>query len=782
MDKPLRPITKRPFAALTLLTAGLAGPPAPAAEALGITVERTEHGVVHVTANDYRGIGYGVGHAYVEDNRCLLAERVAQVNGRLSAQIGPDAIVRMMDNTHYMRSLHMDALYRYYFDTARIRAGFAAGPKSARDLAAGYAAGVNRYLKDHLELPACAGANFTADLTVDDVYRMWVATAALASAEFTGPFLAISELSAKPQPGPVVAPPRMSAPSTGPIGSNAWALGRDVVRSGGPLHFYTPHFPWGGIQRMYLVHVRIPGELDVMGPALGAFPIPVAGFTKDVAWGLTFSVAPRVTLMEFEPQQSDPTTYLVDGKPRRIQSKILPIEVANEASPREVAIQTTADGPIIWAATLGLPVTSGYVVRDVNRNNTRVIEQFLQVAKAHTVREVKSTLEAIQGVPWSYTLATDAGGETLFGDLSAVPNVSARQYRDCGNSPTAPFLLALGVYALDGTRSECYWTGRLRSGRLPSVLRTDYVANQNNNYELPNLDARLSGYSPIFGLPNQGLSLRANLGLMMIKQRLDGSDGFGKPGFSTPLLKTVFADKRHRAGELLVDDIVALCTANPSVGVGSAKVNLRPVCAALKAWDRKTNLDSRGAHVFHGLWAALQEQGLLSGLFAVPASLDEPLTTPSGLSTDPGVRDGVLAGLGRVAVALRDAGIAPDAAWGDVSFVIGKDGQRYGIPGGAGAQGSFDAVFDINQRGFDGWVASLNGHRPEDLYGPSYAHVVELGAEGPKARGRLAYSQATEPQSPWYLDQLGLLQSGGMFKLPFNAAEILAERRSLTRF
>jgi acyl-homoserine-lactone acylase len=329
------------------------------------------------------------------------------------------------------------------------------------------------------------------------------------------------------------------------------------------------------------------------------------------------------------------------------------------------------------------------------------------------------------------------------------------------------------VYSLNGTRSECYWNGRLPSRDLPWVIRTDYVANSNNNYELPNVDARLVGKSPILGVANQPLALRPALGLKMIEDRLSGVDGLGKPGFSATNLKQLFVDKRHYGAELLVDGIVELCASDAA---------LKPVCDALKGWDRKMQKESRGAHVFVGMWIALREKRLTDALFAVPASLDDPLHTPSGLTPDPAVRAEVLGALARVAAALAAAGVAPDARWEDVHFVTGKGGKRFGLPGGPGTQGIFDSLHSLNVLGFDAWTLSLKGFVPAELYGSSYTHIVEFGPEGPNARAIVAHSQATEPGSPWFLDQLRLLSNGSLFKLPFTSAEIKADLKSERRF
>jgi acyl-homoserine-lactone acylase len=124
------------------------------AEDVGTTLERTGHGLVHVTAKTYKGIGYGVGYAYAQDNRCLLAYRIAQVNGRVSEQVGADKIERILAESHSMTSQLMDAMFRTYYDSKAIRAGFAKEPQAVRDLAEGYAAGFNAYLKEQPNLAA----------------------------------------------------------------------------------------------------------------------------------------------------------------------------------------------------------------------------------------------------------------------------------------------------------------------------------------------------------------------------------------------------------------------------------------------------------------------------------------------------------------------------------------------------------------------------------------------------------------------------------------------------
>jgi len=744
------------------------------------TIRRTSHGVVHVTADSHQSLGFGVGYAYAEDNRCLLAHRIEQVNGRLAAQLGADAPTRTADNSVVLTALGSDLFYRAYFDMDTIRAQFAVGAAEVRDLAKGYAAGVNRYRAEHSELPPCE-VDFQGDVTEDDMYRMWVATATLASGEMLSRFLIAASPPGTAQKGPLRPGPDLpgaEAPRLArSFGSNAWALGREATQTGRGLHLYNPHFPWSGAQRLYVIHVTIPGQLDVLGPALGGFPVPLAGFNGQVAWGLTFSTAARYTLSQLTLVEGDPLKYTVDGETLDIQREERSIPVAGESEPRVVPFYRSPDGPIVSAPAFGLgwSKTKAFAVHDVNVDNTRMVQQFLEVASAGDVDAMRVSLSTTRGAAWSYTLAADSAGDVLFGDLSSAPDVSTELILECGDSPLAQSVRPFGVFVLDGSRSECRWKGPMGAAGLPLAQREDYVANSNNTYEAPHAGQRIHWKSLVFGPCEEPLSLRASLGLDMITRRIEGADDLGDPKFTAELATRVFLEERNRAAELLVDGIVADCEATPSGTWDGADVDLTSTCAALAGWDRRNTVDSRGAHVFAGLWTALDAAGLTSKVFEKEASLAYPLTSPAGLSEDADVRAKVRSALARVTLALGAAEIAPDARWGDL-HVIDTGTQRFGVPGGASSEGVFDTLSgEAALTSFDGWVESLAGVSPETLYGASYLHVVDLTPEGPIARGLLTYSQATEPTSPWYLDELDAYSRSEWFDLPFSEDQIAAD-------
>lgn len=53
-------------------------------------IRRTSFGVPHIRADDERGLGFGIGYAYAQDNLCLLANEVVTVNGERARYFGPE--------------------------------------------------------------------------------------------------------------------------------------------------------------------------------------------------------------------------------------------------------------------------------------------------------------------------------------------------------------------------------------------------------------------------------------------------------------------------------------------------------------------------------------------------------------------------------------------------------------------------------------------------------------------------------------------------------------------
>ncbi|MEU4352180.1 penicillin acylase family protein [Streptomyces sp. NPDC023838] len=758
-------------------------------------IRRTEYGVPHVLAHDYGGLGYGYGYAFAQDNLCQLADQVLTLRGERSRYLGPtettaDGTSNLASDT-YQQGLRQAGTVRRLLDRPA-----PLGPTSElRRMVEGYAAGYNRYLRDtgaaHLPDPTCKGKPWVGPISAMDIWnlvydlngasgaaalRQAIATAtppttgraskplrAAAPTRGAGPS---APDSASPSASASAAPSPSSSPRRDDLGSNGWALGRDVTRGRDGMLLANPHLGWIGGDRFYQVQLTIPGVIDVAGASIYGTPLVEIGHTRTLAWTHTTSYADHASLYRLTTTPGDPTSYLVDGKAVRMTRRAVPVTVRGadgKLSTVTSTLYTSRFGPVLAD---GWTRTEAYALRDANADNLRSTNEWLAIGRAQSVAQLQQAHQTYQGIPWTYTLATDSTGTAYFNDSSAVPHVSDDRLKRCalpGEDHDLP-----GV--LDGSTSSCDWgsdpdavvPGIFGPGHQPRLTRTDYVANSNNDSALTNPAAPLTGYPRMYhsGAP---LGPRAQLGLQMIADRRAGTDGLGIPGFTLPTLQASMLGDRNYTAELGRDDAVAMCRAHPVLtATDGTEVDVRAACDVLAVWDTRDDPDSRGA----ALWKAFRIRvGGPHPWWRVPYDPAQPLTTPRGLNGDePQVRRAL-------ADAVRELAadqVPLDAPIGSVQRWAGIP-----LPGCSGAEGCFNVV---NASPTSGTGGATRPSSPEGYAsGSSFIMATELTSRGPRTRTILTYGQSANPESPHYTDQTVLFSHKRWVAERFTEAEIASD-------
>jgi acyl-homoserine-lactone acylase len=550
------------------------------------------------------------------------------------------------------------------------------------------------------------------------------------------------------------------------IGSNGVAMGKAVTTSGRGLLLGNPHYPWQGSSRFHLIHTTIPGELDVMGVSLYSTSRVAIGFNKDVAWTHTVSTGTRSTLYALELDSTDATRYRVGSEWRRMTRQLVQVAVRQgdgSVVSRERTVWSTHYGPVVASAQLPWSKTRAFAVRDVNIANTRFWDTYSALNTARSVDDVERAI-SLQGTSWVNTLAADRHGTAFYGDFGTVPNVDSTQIARC-RVRAAGIPPALIIF--NGADPSCAWKddpasaipGALPASALPRLRRDDVVSNANDSYWLSNPRAPLEGYSPMIGNERAVRSLRTRAGLTFIDEALAN----GKRVSPDTLQRMLFS-QRNFGAELLLDDLLKLCTAPiEAVMLGATSVDITPSCTALAAWDRKELPTSRGAHLWREFWRLA---GRAPQVFAVPFDAKDPVHTPRGLAiTQPAVRDGLRRALATVQQQFAQLGIAPDATLGSLQYITSGN-ERIPIPGGDGLTGMWSVISaDLKPAGYTPIVA-----------GNSFIQVVGWTKEGVlDARGILTYSQSDNPDSPHAFDMTRLYSRGEWVKLPFTEAQIQAQ-------
>ncbi|MGN9808189.1 acylase [Micromonospora sp. BQ11] len=767
----------RPLAAaattLVLVAAGLtvtSGTAVAHGRGYSALIQRASYGVPHITARDFASLGFGVGHAQAEDNICLIAEQMVTVNAQRSRWFGADTRNVSSDLFH-QKAIDDRSAERWLVGR---RDGVHAPSDEVRDQVRGFAAGYNAYLRrngNRITDPACAGKEWVRPITELDMWRAnWARMVRASSGALADGIVAAappngtSAPASAPQAEAVVTA-RDGAPAG--VGSNAYGLGRDATASGAGMLLANPHFPWDGGERFYRVHLKVPGRYDVEGAALVGDPIVEIGHNGRVAWSHTVSTARRFVWHRLALVPGDPTSYLYDGQPRKMTARTVTVQTS--AGPVSRTLYDTHFGPVVVVpGTFDWTAQAAYAITDANATNNRALDGWLAMGRARSVGELRAVLDRRQFLPWVNVIAADRDGRALYADHSVVPRVTAALAAACIPAPFQPLYASSGQAVLDGSRSACELgrdpdaavAGILGPANLPALVRKDYVTNSNDSYWLANPAQPLEGYPRIIGDERTPRSLRTRLGVLQVQQRLAGTDGLRGKRFTTGKLWDVTLGNRAYGGELVRDDLVRVCEAQPTATASDGStVDLTAACAALRGWDLKVDLDSRGAHLF-------TEFALAGGLrFADPFDPAAPLTTPNRLAVDdPKVRTALADAVRKL------AGIPLDARLGDIQTEP-RGSERIPIHGGRAEAGVFNMIIGVFQPGV--------GY-PKIRHGTSFLMAVELGRNGPSGRQILTYSQSANPNSPWYADQTRLYSAKGWDTVKFTQKQLRADPNLVT--
>jgi acyl-homoserine-lactone acylase len=757
--------------------------PAPPAPKFSAELVRTSHGIAHVRASDFRGLGYGVAYAYAQDNVCMFADSLLTARGERSLFFGGEAhATRRAGDEYGAASFYMDLknedsdfFFKGYLDIDQLKAGYAAASQESRDVLEGYAAGYNRYLRDNAgHYPAaCNQAAWVRPITVEDMYLVIAEKALHAS----GQVFAREIVAGARDPG-ITAPvlsqlaprkldrsfikTRLARLTAEKLGSNGLAIGKDLSASGRGLLLGNPHYPWTTTDRFYQAHLTVPGRYDAMGVILGGIPMVVIGFNKDVAWTHTVTTAVHFTTFKLalDPRDSSGTSYMSDGVSVKMSAKPVTVDIRLPDGGKVNRTKTfyfSKQGAVLVKPEAGLAWTAGavYVLADPNRNNTRLVDQWIGLGSSASVQDMKASLDKVVGLPWVNTIAADRAGTTLYADASVVPRVGGDKFAsDCLLTP--PLLM------FDGSRSACAWgldagapAGIYAPANGPWMMRTDYVGNSNDSYWLTNPRALFTGpppfgFSPLYGRTGVEQMLRTRIGF----RQLDEMIAQRKKLQLADLQELMFAN-RVNAAELMLPQLLPLCAA-------AADPALTPACNALAAWDRRANLDSRGAVLFREFWNSATT---IPNKWAVPFDPADPVNTPSGLA--PAAGPAMLAALKAAAQKLQALNIPLDGRLGDYQGDT-RAGVRVPVHG---AIGDIDGAYNSIHMN-----TALDAAGYHDIaWGSSYIQTVTFDDSGPVAQGMLVYGQSVDPRSPYYGDQVPLYSRKEWPTLPFTADKIKAD-------
>jgi penicillin amidase len=131
-----------------------------------------------------------------------------------------------------------------------------------------------------------------------------------------------------------------------PNGSNNWAIAGGLSASGKPLMASDPHRALGLPSLRYLVHLHAPGW-NVIGSGEPGLPGVALGHNERIAWGLTIVGNDQADVVVEETHPDDPTKYRTPSGWQPMQVIRESLEVRGQATPEQVVLRFTRNGPIV---------------------------------------------------------------------------------------------------------------------------------------------------------------------------------------------------------------------------------------------------------------------------------------------------------------------------------------------------------------------------------------------------------------------------------------------------
>ena len=631
----------------------------------------TPYGVPHVKADDYAGLGFGMGLATTEHTVCEFFDRVLTASGTRAFYLG-----RGTNNANVSSDLF------YARHRVRVQAWLDGDPATsvdspspeARALIRGFVAGINKYVRDvggtnGIPDARCRGAAYIRE--IDEIDYWIFASTYLGAPQMSG------QVGAVPPGGTDACAEHLRGRRSGRSAASGSGADRqqrvrlrhrdDEERQGRAAR--QSALPVGRLEPLLPLAHDDPGEINVVGASLINTATVGIGHNENMAWSHTVSTAVRGGFFELTLDPTNPTRYMVDGVSRPMTTTCVATRVRESDGTITSASRVFWDthlGPMVETGTFPWNTTRAFAYRDAQAG-VRFVDQYIDMGKAQSVQELAAALNKWGGTAFN-TTATDSSGEAFYGDIGSIANVSEAKGALCtppGNPAQAQW--AAGTPVMDGSRSACEWgndpgapPGLSGLASAPHLFRSDYVHQANDSYWLTNPEVPLEGFSRVYGNERSTRSLRTRMGLTLAADREAGTDGLGAPLFDFEAVKSVMYGNRILSAEMARNDLVTRCTTQTSVVIGANTVDLTAACTALAAWDLRDNLDSRGAH----LWRQFVSNGGL--VWTVPFDVNDPVHTPRQLSM---TSNTVMTALGNAVLTMNNAGIPPNARLGDVQAV-----------------------------------------------------------------------------------------------------------------
>ena len=519
----------------------LAQPPAPDLKALiaregayHVRIRRDAFGVPHVRGATDADVAFGLGYAQSEDDFATVQDVALATRGTLAAWKGE-------------KGATTDYLVRLMRVNETVDAGYPKLPADLRAVLQAYADGVNDYGARHPDKLAPG----LLPLTGQDIAAGFV---------FKTPFFYGLDDTLKKLTAPT--PKRAALP----VGSNGVAVAPSRASDGATRLLVNSHQPYVGPVAWYEAVLDSGQGWHVAGGFFPGSPFMLHGHNAHLGWANTVNDPDLVDVYRLTINPADKDQYRLDGQWRNFDKS-------------DAAIRVKLLGPLIirvhkkvlWSAHGPVLETDHgvFAFRYAGMGEARQALQYYRLDKAADMGEWRAAM-ALQALPSINYIYADERGNIGYVYNGLFPD------RKAGVDWTG---------TLPGDRSDLIWHGYLPFGRVPQIWnpKSGFVFNSNNTPFMATGDAD--------ALKPADFPAATGIQTNMTNRAWRALETFGADThISAAAFRAYKFDIAYSARSDMAKVVGAVLALDPRGDGDIAKAQ-----GVLRAWDRRTNVDSRAA-------------------------------------------------------------------------------------------------------------------------------------------------------------------------------------------
>jgi acyl-homoserine-lactone acylase len=516
------------------------------------TILRDEFGIPHVFAPSLESAAYAVGYVQAEDRLEELLKNYRRANGTMAEVFGPDSF----DDDLRQRMMRHAEISRTNY--GRI------SPKM-RGAIESYQRGVKHFMREHPEqVPSWAQQIQPWDAVALGRYIIWNWPLGEALADLKRAGIEVGRLSYR--------------------GSNEMLISRERTAMNAAIAIIDPHVPWYDAMRFYEVRVYCP-ELNVAGVSILGAPFPTLGHSRYCSVAMTTGGPDTSDVFEEEINPHNPDQYRYDGQWRNLTIQRVKIGVKNgdKVEERPVTLTFSHHGPVV-ARKDG----KAYAIAIPYSDEVGLMDQCFEMMTARNLAEMKQALSHLQLMAQNIMVAT-VGGDIYYLRNGRVP------IRAKGVDPAKP---------IPGNTSAAEWRGIHPMSDLVQIENPPCGWMQNCNCSpaaMMNRDQpRLEHYSEHPHLYNESPSADSHQRAEMVTDLLDAAEKVSlEQALGIAFSTQVWHAERWQAR---LDDAWQHAPAALKAG------DTLQLYTLIRAWDKRSAPDSKGALAFYAFKKALGEE------------------------------------------------------------------------------------------------------------------------------------------------------------------------------